>query len=273
METGELLACFPRGKRSEFAVGDQVTVARQAEDQGVITACLPRRSLLFRSDAIRQKLIAANVTQVIVVVATSPGFSPDLVSRCLVAAESQQLRAIVVLNKCDLRESLDPARERLQPFTKLGVPIVEMSALQGAAPLRPFLDGQTSILIGQSGMGKSTLINSLIPDAKAATREISTALGSGKHTTTHAQYYELADSSALIDSPGLQEFGLHHLNRETLASAFVEFRPYLGHCRFRDCRHRREPDCAILEAVNNGQIDGGRIASFHRLSDELQRDA
>ena len=170
-----------------------------------------------------------------------------------------------MLNKCDLADKLPAARQRLATLAGLGYPILELSALNHAEDLRPWLAGKTSVLVGQSGMGKSTLVNALIPEANAATREISQALDSGKHTTTHATLYHLDGNSDLIDSPGLQEFGLGHLDRQEIEIAFREFRPYLGQCRFRDCRHDREPGCALRAAVEAGTIDPGRFASYHRI--------
>jgi ribosome biogenesis GTPase len=262
---GSRLPCFPRGKKSEVACGDQVDIKRTSADQGVIEAIQPRRSLLYRSNEIRQKLIAANVDQLIIVVATEPAFSDELVTRALIAAESADIEILIVLNKCDLTDRLPAARERLAVFTGLGYRLLELSALEHAEDLRPALHGRTSVLVGQSGMGKSTLINALIPEAHAATREISQALDSGKHTTTHASLYQLDAESALIDSPGLQEFGLGHLDRGEIEQAFPEFRPFLGQCRFRDCRHDREPDCALSAALAAGKIDPRRFAAYCRI--------
>lgn len=262
---GTLLPCFPRGKKSEIACGDRVDIMRTSDDQGVVEAIQPRVSLLYRSNEIRQKLIAANVDQLVIVVATEPAFSDELVARALLAAESEEIAPLIVLNKCDLTDKLPAARQRLATLAGLGYPILELSALNHAEDLRPWLAGKTSVLVGQSGMGKSTLVNALIPEANAATREISQALDSGKHTTTHATLYHLDGDSDLIDSPGLQEFGLGHLDRQEIEIAFREFRPYLGQCRFRDCRHDREPGCALRAAVEAGTIDPGRFASYHRI--------
>ncbi len=262
---GTLLPCFPRGKKSEIACGDRVDIMRTSDDQGVVEAIQPRVSLLYRSNEIRQKLIAANVDQLVIVVATEPAFSDELVARALLAAESEEIAPLIVLNKCDLADKLPAARQRLATLAGLGYPILELSALNHAEDLRPWLAGKTSVLVGQSGMGKSTLVNALIPEANAATREISQALDSGKHTTTHATLYHLDGNSDLIDSPGLQEFGLGHLDRQEIEIAFREFRPYLGQCRFRDCRHDREPGCALRAAVEAGTIDPGRFASYHRI--------
>lgn len=268
LSDGTTLLCFTRGKKSEAACGDRVTVQRSG-DQGVIDAIETRRSLLYRSNAFKEKLIAANVTQIVVVVATEPSFSDELVTRCLAAAESQDLQAIIVLNKIDLTERAPAARDALRPFAKLGYRIIELSAKCGAEALRPLLARQTSVLVGQSGMGKSTLTNALIPGANAPTREISESLDSGKHTTTHATLYHLDAESMLIDSPGLQEFGLGHLSAGEIEHAFIELRPLLGQCRFRNCRHDREPDCAVRSAVEAGQVDARRYAAFRALCAEI----
>ncbi len=266
LDNGTLLPCFPRGKRSDISCGDRVDVQRTSDDQGVIEAIQPRTSLLYRSNVVRQKLIAANVDQIVIVVATEPAFSDELVTRALLAAESEEIEPLIVLNKCDLSERVPAARAQLAVFATLGYRVVELSARDHAEDLRPELHGYTSVLVGQSGMGKSTLVNALVPEAQAATREISAALDSGKHTTTHATLYHLDPDSALIDSPGLQEFGLGHLDRQEIEYAFREFRPYLGKCRFRDCHHNREPDCALIAAVDAGNIDKRRFAIYHRIT-------
>ncbi len=265
LEDGALALCYPRGKKSHVACGDRVTVALSAPDHGVIAAVAPRATLLYRSDAYRSKLFAANATQAVIVVAAEPGFSDELVTRCIVAAEQQHMRVAIVLNKIDLAEKAEAARRQLAPFKALGYPVVELSATANADAIRPLLEGQCSVLVGQSGMGKSTLINALLPHAQAATREISDALDSGKHTTTHTRLYRLDAASSLIDSPGMQEFGLSHLTRAEIEQGFREFLPYLDKCRFRDCRHDREPDCALRGAVAAGSISAYRLGQFHAL--------
>ena len=317
LDDGRIVNGIPRGKKSPYACGDRVTLGPLHDSEAQIFNHAPRSSLLYRSDQWKQKLIAANATQIVLVVATEPGFSTELISRALVAAQHEQMRAVIVLNKADLTTNLPAARAQLAPFARLDLPVIELSALSDAKPLLPWLADQTSVLVGQSGMGKSTLANALIPGAGAATREISTALDAGKHTTTHARMYPLpgggapkklagppqeflapsggehsaaastgggiglagppqeflaplggersvaaSTGGALIDSPGLQEFGLAHLTRGEIEMGFAEFTPLLGHCRFRDCRHENEPDCALKAAVASGAIDARRLAHF-----------
>lgn len=270
---GTSLSCFPRGKRSAYACGDRVGIERNGIDQGVIVRLLERRSLLLRRDEWREKLIAANATQVAIVVATEPSFSDELISRCIAAAEDQGIKAAIVLNKVDIEAPLPSARQLLDPFRRLGYPVVELSALVDASVLTAHLSGQTTVLVGQSGMGKSTLVNALIPSAGATTREHSIVLDSGKHTTTHSRMYELDRVSRLIDSPGLQVFGLAHMTFGGLERAFVELRPVLGRCRFRDCRHVSEPDCAVVAAVDRGEIDPRRLEHFRALQRQLDAAA
>ncbi len=262
---GEILECVPRGKKSEVACGDNVEVTRTGDGQGVIDRIAPRKTLLYRSDAFKQKLIAANVTQIIVVVATEPSFNDELLARCLLAAHDQNLSTLIVLNKCDLPQ-IAAARAQLAPYNKIGYRVLELSAKQDVTPLLPYVQGHTSVLVGQSGMGKSTLLNALIPEAHAATREISTVLDSGKHTTTHAKLYHLNADSHLIDCPGVQLFGLHHLDFAAIERSFPEFLPYLGDCRFANCTHSHEPDCAIRKATAEGKIDERRLKLFQQIT-------
>jgi ribosome biogenesis GTPase len=266
------LQCVTRGKKADVAVGDIVDLQLTSPDQGVIESIAERKTLLYRSDQYKSKLLAANVTQLFIVVATEPGFSDDLVSRSLVAAEAAGIAVHIVLNKIDMTESLAKTRQRLGFYAGLGYPVHEVSARAApeatCATLLPLLAGQSTILIGQSGMGKSSLINLLVPDADIAVREISAALDTGKHTTTFTRLYAIDANTAIIDSPGFQEFGLYQLTEGMLERAFPEFAPYLGHCKFYNCHHLNEPECAILAAVKAGRIALPRHALYLQLLHE-----
>jgi ribosome biogenesis GTPase len=248
---GQRLDCVRRGKRTDVACGDRVEVVPTTPGQGVIEAIHERRTLLYRADAHREKLLAANVDQALVVVAAEPSYSDELLTRCLVAADAAGVSPAIILNKSDLGEPAARAAEALAYYRELGYPVVAVSALHDVSALRPLLKNRVSILVGQSGMGKSTLVNAVVPAALARTNAISTALDSGRHTTTVARRYVLDDSSALVDSPGLQEFGLAHLSPQAIEHYFREFSGLLGKCRFHDCRHLDEPDCA-LKALAQG---------------------
>ena len=269
---GEMLQCVTRGKKTNVAVGDIVKLAKTSDNQAVIEAITERKTLLYRSDQYKSKLLAANLTRLFIVVATEPGFADDLISRSLVAAEAAGIDAHLILNKTDVADLLPKARERLVMYSSLGYPVHEVSARanpeHAVATLQPLLEGQSSIFIGQSGMGKSSLINLLVPDADIAVREISAALDTGKHTTTFTRLYKMPGESQIIDSPGFQEFGLYHLTEGMIERAFVEFKPYLGGCKFYNCRHLIEPQCAVLEAVAAGKIAPFRHALYKQLLHE-----
>ncbi|AVR96062.1 ribosome small subunit-dependent GTPase A [Pseudoduganella armeniaca] len=269
---GSHVQCVTRGKKTNVAVGDIVDVTFTSPDQAVIDKIQERKTLLYRSDQYKSKLLAANVTQLFIVVATEPSFSDDLVSRATVAAEAAGIAVRLVLNKVDVADNLAQARTRLQVYAAMGYPVHEVSAKSrpdaAVAELAPLLDGQSTILIGQSGMGKSSLINLLVPDADIATREISAKLDTGKHTTTFTRLYHLSGGASVIDSPGFQEFGLYHLSEGMLERAFRDFKPYLGGCKYYNCRHLAEPQCAILDAVGAGKIAPMRHELYGQLLHE-----
>ncbi len=264
-ESGEILSCVMRGKKGGAVCGDQVEVQCTTIGQGVIENILPRITLLYRSNAFREKLIAANITQIIIVLAAVPSFNEELVNRCLVAAENQSIKALIVLNKTDLIEPTRTAIASLSLYQELGYTLLQLSAKKDIALLLPYLQGHLSVLVGQSGMGKSTIINALIPTADRVTAKISTALNAGRHTTTHARLYHLNNNSHVIDSPGMQEFGIHHISNTNLAWGFVEFHSYIGQCKFSDCLHISEPGCALVQAVQDRKIDIRRLDFYHKL--------
>lgn len=263
--SGEILSCVMRGKKGGAVCGDQVKVQRTTVGQGVIETILPRSVLMYRSNAFREKLIAANITQIVIVLAAVPSFNEELVNRCLVAAENQSIKALIVLNKSDLIEPTRAAATSLSLYQELGYTLIQLSAKKDVAPLLPYLQGHLSVLVGQSGMGKSTIINTLIPSADRSTAEISTALDAGRHTTTHARLYHFNKTSHVIDSPGMQEFGLHHISNTSLAWGFIEFYPYIGKCKFSDCLHISEPGCALVRAVQERKIDIRRLGFYRKL--------
>ena len=231
----------------------------------MIEAISPRSTLIYRSNTIRKKLIAANITQIIIVIAAVPSFDEELVNRCLVTAEDQNIKALIVLNKTDLIEPTRVVLTGLSLYQKIGYTLLQLSAKTDITPLLPYLQGHLNVLVGQSGMGKSTLINALIPDAGRATAKISSTLDSGRHTTTHAQLYHLDENTHIIDSPGIQEFGLHHINNTDLAWGFIEFHPFIGKCKFSDCLHIKEPGCALTLAMHEGKIDTRRLGFYRKL--------
>ncbi len=266
------LMCSQRGKKSLYACGDEVELTAMNDTQGVINVLRPRRSVFHRKDDFNEKVIAANVTQVVLVAATEPGFSDELLMRCLCAVESQDINGLIVLNKCDLKTHLQRGRDLLASFSRLGHTVLELSAQDGGLEvLRQHLCGHISLLVGQSGMGKTTLTNALVPEAGARTDIVSEALNSGKHTTTHARWYDLPGGGAIIDSPGLQAFGLAHLSREQIEDGFRELRPLRGKCRFRDCQHDHEPHCAFRAALAGGEIDARRFQVLQILLAEHRK--
>lgn len=268
---GEALDCITRGRKQDVVCGDRVELSLTAQGQGIIEKVLPRSSLFKRADAFRTKPIAANVSQVAIIVAPRPSWSEELLQRCLLAAESQHLPVLIIANKADLPEHRSML-ETLSLYEKLGYPVIPLSAKQDIGTLRARLQGRLTLLAGQSGMGKSTLINALFPHADARVEAFSEALDSGRHTTTHSRLYPLDEASAVIDSPGFQEFALAHLSRADIEAAMPDFRPYLGHCRFRDCRHDAEPNCALRQAVEAGHMARKRLDFFLLLMAENRRN-
>lgn len=264
LDRGGSLACVLKGRSLTLACGDRVGVAIEG-DSGAIVDIEPRQSLFYRSDGFREKLIAANVTQVLGVVAPDVPVDEHLLNRWIVAAETERCRFVLVLNKSDLPEATAFAA-RFDAYAALGYTIVRVAAKRDVKPLRPLLAAQHSVVIGQSGMGKSTLINALLPGAAVRIGEISEALRSGRHTTTSTALYRLpAQDGWIVDSPGMKVFGLAHCTTQMIEAAFVEMRDLIPHCRFRDCRHDREPGCAVQQAVAEGRVAPQRVLLLQKL--------
>jgi ribosome biogenesis GTPase len=274
-ESGSVRRCHLRANLETLVTGDRV-VWCDGDPTGVVVAQLARHSALSRPDARgRLRPVAANIDQILVVIAPLPQPHANLVDRYLVAAETIGIEPVIVLNKVDLLER-DAALRRqvdtlLATYPPLGYTILHTSSLRGGLEaLRAALGGRVSVFAGQSGVGKSSLVNALLPDAALPVGDLSEYAGKGTHTTTTARLLHLPSGGTLIDSPGIREFGLWHMTREEVARGFREFRPHLGRCRFRDCRHRQEPGCAILAAHDRGAITAARLESFRQIADSLE---
>ena len=271
--------CHPRGKKNAVVVGDRV--AWQATgDEGSIERVEPRRNLFYRQDEMRTKSFAANLDQILVLIAADPEFSERQLARSLIAAEAEGIPVLIVLNKSDLQPAFDQAWERLESYRRMGCDVLPLrlkgqtaaETEQGLIELEQRLAGKTTLVLGPSGVGKSTLVNRLVPHAKALTGEISRALNSGKHTTTSTTWYWVDETrcTALIDSPGFQEFGLNHIEPMQLAHFMPDLRATLGHCRFYNCTHLHEPGCAVRDQVM-GVEDAGRASKEKSIGDNRYR--
>lgn len=286
---GRRLICHPRGKKSQTVVGDQV-LWQATQDEGTIEKVLPRRNLFYRQDEIRTKLFAANIDQVLILIAAEPEFSESQLTRALIAAQAEKIQAVIVLNKQDLSQLFDRAWERLGPYRAMGYTVMPMALkprvqtiedTTGSTTalfsngnhdsLEAVLQGKTSLILGPSGAGKSTLINRLVPQAHVLTQEISTALNSGKHTTTSTTLYwkDESKTTALIDSPGFQEFGLHHIDPMHLAGLMPDIHAHAGACKFYNCSHLHEPGCGVLAALKNEVAEDAITAQRYKIYCDL----
>jgi ribosome biogenesis GTPase len=273
---GQRTICHPRGKKSQCVVGDLVRW-QATGDEGVIEHIEPRRNLLYRQDEWKTKSFAANLDQVLIIVAGEPMFSESQLARALIAAETAGIAVQVLLNKGDLPQAAS-ARERLAPYRAMGTAVHEVAMKTAPdaarAVLAPLLARRTTLVLGPSGMGKSTLINLMVPGATAQTGEISAALNAGRHTTTTTTWYWLdaTREAALIDSPGFQEFGLRHIEALQLPGLMPDLRAHATGCKFYNCTHRHEPGCAVLAAVERGEISASRWRIYGEICDELARE-
>ncbi|NDU79724.1 MAG: ribosome small subunit-dependent GTPase A [Ferrovum sp.] len=247
------LICTRPSKKIDVVCGDLVNGVIVSENQGIIKKIHARSSFLFREDLHRQKAIAANVDRILVVISPNPPFNDQLLAHCLVSIEANKIQPIIICNKKkSLPQAPESLNKTLEYYESLDYPIVYTEATEGdLGQLPDLIQDHNCLLLGQSGMGKSTITNQLIPGASARTKEISTALQSGKHTTTSSQLYFLPQGGTLIDSPGLQTFGLHHLSENQITRQFREFKNLVNHCRYRNCSHTVEAGCQLKEASLN----------------------
>ncbi len=278
-ECGARVICHPRGKKSQSVVGDRVRWL-PSQDEGTIEKVEPRSNLFYRQDEMRTKSFAANLDQVLILMAAEPEFSENQLTRALIAAEAECIMPIIALNKSDLAEPFGRAWTKLAPYRAMGYQMLPLAIkpktdtganeLQTAA-LMAVLQGKKTLVLGPSGAGKSSLTNLLVPLAKVLTAEISQALNSGKHTTTSTTLYWVGDdrSTALIDSPGFQEFGLNHIEPMQLAGYMPDVKAHAQGCKFYNCTHLHEPGCGVITAVKSASSPGGISASRYRLYSEL----
>lgn len=275
LDGGERLECKFRRSVGRPCCGDRVTVQRADDRSGVVTAIEPRRNEFLRADARQRKqVIAANLDRVLIVVAPAPQPSRDLVERYLVAVHSLGIEPVLVLNKADLVEppenDADGPLAHLDDYQRLGYAVLTTSCKEapGTDALESALEGRVSILVGQSGVGKSSLVNAVLPDLDLQTGALSRVTGKGTHTTTTTIMYTLPCGGRLIDSPGVWEYGLWKLQPGELVHGFVEFREPAARCRFNDCRHAGEPGCAVRASAEAGAILPWRYAAYRRLLEQ-----
>lgn len=272
------LRCSSRKNVGTLVAGDRVLLQTGARHDNVITRRLPRDTELSRPDSRgKQKTIAANIDQILIVVAPRPELNEGLIDRYLVAAELSGLLPVIVLNKIDLLDTTEYQQyeQRLALYHDIGYRIVQTSAKQsqGLEHLKHLITGHTNIFVGQSGVGKSSLLNCLLPEAAARVSEVSDATNKGRHTTTTAMLYHLPDRNGnIIDSPGVREFGLWRILPEEVALGFREFSTYREQCKFRNCRHSREPGCAVRQAVEQGAITQQRYESYLKLLESVEQN-
>ena len=268
---GERRICHPRGKKSQVVVGDRVQWLASS-DEGTIEKVEPRHNLFYRQDEIRTKSFAANLDQVLILLAAEPEFSEMQLTRALIAAEAEHITPLIVLNKRDLTELHARAFARLSPYVAMGYTVLQGAFKSGdLGDLPERLKHKTTLVLGPSGTGKSTLINALVPHANVATAEISQALNSGKHTTTSTTWHwvDAERTTGLIDSPGFQEFGVHHIDAMQLAAYMPDFKPHVANCKFYNCTHLHEPSCGVQDAVKSGAISPSRYKLYGMLFAEL----
>jgi ribosome biogenesis GTPase / thiamine phosphate phosphatase len=271
---GQIFRCHQRSNLEPLVSGDYV-IWQEGETLGIVVANLPRASILKRPNNFGElRPVAANIDNIVIVIAPIPHSHSNLIDRYIVAAENIGIKPTILLNKEDLigpenQQSLD---DLLAIYKAIGYTALKVSSksLSGMDALNVLLDQQTSIFVGQSGVGKSALINALLPGVNTLEGLLSDSHDQGRHTTTAARLFHFPDGGDLIDSPGIREFGLWHIEANELINGFIEFHPFLGYCKFRDCKHHQEPQCRLLQAVEEGEISAQRMNNYKQILESLE---
>ncbi|EAT12305.1 small ribosomal subunit biogenesis GTPase RsgA [Bermanella marisrubri] len=267
--TGERMRCYMRTNLGGLVTGDSVAY-RAGNEQGVVVARTDRQSELQRPNMYGElKTVAANINYLVIVIAPEPHAHRNLIDRYLVAAEISGIEPVLCLNKIDLLndDNREHFAELIKDYSEIGYRFIEVSSKldNGLAPLSALLKDRISAFVGQSGVGKSSIISQLLPDEDIRVGDLSEQTRKGRHTTTNATLFHFPSGGDLIDSPGIREYGLWHMEPEDILQGFKELQPFAGHCKFRDCKHQAEPGCAIKQAIKDGQISQRRFESYQQI--------
>ena len=268
-----IYTAISKAKNTDYVVGDVVDIEFINQQQVIIKNINTRNNLVFRSDMVKQKSIASNITQLVIVIAIKPNFNINLLNSFLLHAEYLAIKPLIVINKIELEGSNFFVKQIENLYNKqISYETVKISAIHQCDELLPSLLNKNNLLIGQSGMGKSTIINSIITNANTRTNQLAKSEKTGQHTTTNATMYHINNTSHIIDCPGLQDFGLYHLKDVNLLSLMPDLTPYTNQCKFRNCKHLNEPNCAIIDSMKKNEIDKSRFEFLQHITKILSKN-